>query len=261
MTGKIQNNDLLLLRDISAAFGKRKILSDVNLTITKNTVTAITGRSGSGKSTLLGVMSGLLRPDSGKVLFTGKDIFSWSDMKRSRYRNKEIGFIFQFFNLLPDLTAYQNIVYPSSLNLFRGANHNDARFLVNYLGIDNIQNQLPSTLSGGELQRVAIARSIINRPRIILADEPTGNLDDATAGDIINLFFDIRDKYGISFVIVTHDNRIVEHADIHYHLDNTRLSLAKDKKAPAKKKAVLKSPKKTKAAAKTKKASPSKRKK
>lgn len=251
MTANINNQDLLLINNVSTGFGKRTILSHVNLRVPRNTVTAITGRSGSGKSTLLGVMSGLLKPDDGEVLFTGKNIFSWSDLKRSRYRNREIGFIFQFFNLIPDLTAYQNIIYPSSLNLFKRVNHDDARYLINYLGIETIRNQLPSTLSGGELQRVAIARSIINRPRIILADEPTGNLDDSTAADIVNLFFDIKNKYGISFVIVTHDKRIVERADIHYHLEGSRLALIKDtsertaKKTSSKKKNTAKEHKKT----------------
>ncbi|HPJ39681.1 MAG TPA: ABC transporter ATP-binding protein [Spirochaetota bacterium] len=209
---------MLVVENVSMSFGERDILKNVNMTIEEKSITVITGKSGTGKTTLLGIMSGLLKPDSGRVLFRGKNIFRWLDFMRSRYRNKKIGFIFQFFNLLPDMTAYQNIIYPAIINPFSKNIRGEADFLVNYLGISHIKNNYPTTLSGGELQRVAVARSIINRPEVVLADEPTGNLDDATADHIIALFSEIREKYGISFVIVTHEKRFLQIADVHYHL-------------------------------------------
>lgn len=209
---------MLVVENVSMSFGEREILKNVNMKIDEKSITVITGKSGTGKTTLLGIMSGLLKPDSGRVLFRGKNIFRWLDFMRSRYRNKKIGFIFQFFNLLPDMTAYQNIIYPAIINPFSKNIRGEADFLVNYLGISHIKNNYPTTLSGGELQRVAVARSIINRPEVVLADEPTGNLDDATADHIIALFSEIREKYGISFVIVTHEKRFLKIADVHYHL-------------------------------------------
>jgi lipoprotein-releasing system ATP-binding protein len=236
---------MLVVENVSMSFGERDILKNVNMKIDEKSITVITGKSGTGKTTLLGIMSGLLKPDSGKVLFRGKNIFRWLDFMRSRYRNKKIGFIFQFFNLLPDMTAYQNIIYPAIINPFSKNIRGEADFLVNYLGISHIKNNYPTTLSGGELQRVAVARSIINRPEIVLADEPTGNLDDATADQIISLFSEIKEKYGISFVIVTHEKKFLTIADVHYHLTDgqfTRMDNArggsvkndvKEKAAPA----------------------------
>jgi len=255
---------MLVVENVSMSFGERDILKNVNMTIGEKTITVITGKSGTGKTTLLGIMSGLLKPDSGRVLFRGKNIFRWLDFMRSRYRNKKIGFIFQFFNLLPDMTAYQNIIYPAIINPFSKNIRGEADFLVNYLGISHIKNNYPTTLSGGELQRVAVARSIINRPEIVLADEPTGNLDDATADQIISLFSEIKEKYGISFVIVTHEKKFLSVADVHYHLtdgqfvrmDNARGGAVKKeekekavpaarKKSPAKKAPVRNAVKKT----------------
>lgn len=267
---------MLVVENVSMSFGERDILKNVNMTIGEKTITVITGKSGTGKTTLLGIMSGLLKPDSGRVLFRGKNIFRWLDFMRSRYRNKKIGFIFQFFNLLPDMTAYQNIIYPAIINPFSKNIRGEADFLVNYLGISHIKNNYPTTLSGGELQRVAVARSIINRPEVVLADEPTGNLDDATADQIISLFSEIKEKYGISFVIVTHEKKFLSVADVHYHLtdgqftrmDNARGGAVKKevkekavpaarKKLPAKKAPVRNAAKKTeKKAAPAKKKSP-----
>ncbi len=221
---------MMAVEDVSIAFGRRTILENVSLEIKKQTITVITGKSGSGKTTLLGIMSGLIKPDGGRVLFEGKNIFRWFDFQRSRFRNKKIGFIFQFFNLLPDLTAFQNIIYPAIINPFSRNIRSDANYLIGYLGLEKIADNYPPTLSGGELQRVAIARSLINRPAMVFADEPTGNLDDGTADDIIRLFAEIRDNYGISFVVVTHEKRFVEIADVHYHIENGKLVRMKDGK-------------------------------
>lgn len=214
---------MLIVEDVSTSFGKRKILENVNFHIEPRSIVAITGKSGTGKTTLLGVMSGFLKPDEGRVIYNGQDIFKWSDFKRSRFRNREIGFVFQFFNLLPDITSYDNIIYPAILNPSAGNIKKEVDYLVEYLDLGNIINQYPTTLSGGERQRVSIARAIINNPKIILADEPTGNLDEKSAGDIISLFKMLREKRGITTIIVTHDEKIVKNADINYHLEETRL--------------------------------------
>jgi len=213
------------IQNVSMAFGKRSILEDVNLTFKPGTISAITGKSGAGKTTLLGIISGLLRPDTGKVLFKGQNILRWGDLKRSRYRNREIGFVFQFFNLLSDNTSYQNIIYPALISPMRGDFDLDkeVRDLASYLNIEEVLHNYPSTLSGGERQRVAVARAIINKPKIILADEPTGNLDDLSAKGILSLFKRLRDESDICLIIVTHDPRIVEFADFHYHLHNAHL--------------------------------------
>jgi ABC-type lipoprotein export system ATPase subunit len=165
------------------------------------------------------------------VIFKGQDIFRWGDYKRSRYRNREVGFVFQFFNLLPDMSSYQNIIYPAILNRSAKNIRREVDYLVEYLQLHNIIHQYPATLSGGERQRVAIARAIINNPALILADEPTGNLDDDTAQDIITLFETLRDKRGISVIVVTHNARIVSDSDFHYHLDNMRLNRVKAPRA------------------------------
>ena len=221
---------MIEIQHVSMAFGKRAILDDVNLSLEPGTITAITGKSGAGKTTLLGIISGLLKPDSGKVLFEGKNILKWGDFKRSRYRNKEIGFVFQFFNLLPDITSYQNIIYPAVVSFFAKTKDIDAEVnaLVEQLNIGEIIHNYPTTLSGGERQRVAIARAIINKPRIILADEPTGNLDDLSARGILALFKKLRDEHDICLIVVTHDPRIVALADAHYHLEDSRLVKKKD---------------------------------
>jgi ABC-type lipoprotein export system ATPase subunit len=220
---------MVVLDHITTNFGKRIILDDVTLKFKEKTITAITGKSGAGKTTLLGIISGLQKPNKGKVFYKGKNIIHWGDIRRSKYRNREIGFVFQFFNLLPDMTSYQNIVYPARISLFQSKNDIDkmARELVHLLDIDEIINNYPTTLSGGERQRVAIARAIINRPRLILADEPTGNLDDQSAKGILALFRKLRDEYGMTIIVVTHDSRIMEMSDVQYHLLNGKFSSVK----------------------------------
>ena len=214
---------LLSVEGVSASFGKRTILDDVSFTVEPSSIVAITGRSGAGKTTLLGIISGLMKPDSGRVVYRGQNILRWGDFRRSRFRNREIGFVFQFFNLLPDMTSYQNIIYPAIISPASRSLREKVEYLVSYLGLEKILHQYPATLSGGERQRVAIARAIINSPRIILADEPTGNLDERSAGDIITLFKTLSDENGMAIIIATHDSRTVAGADIHLNIDNARL--------------------------------------
>ncbi len=215
--------DLLSVEGVSVSFGKRKILDEVSFTVEPSSIVAITGRSGAGKTTLLGMISGLMKPDSGKVVYKGQNILRWGDFRRSRFRNREIGFVFQFFNLLPDMTSYQNIIYPAIISPASRSLKEKVDYLVGYLGLEKIVHQYPATLSGGERQRVAVARAIINSPRIILADEPTGNLDERSAGDIITLFRTLRDENGMAIIIATHDSRTVAGADVHLNIDNARL--------------------------------------
>jgi ABC-type lipoprotein export system ATPase subunit len=216
---------MLRVEGVGTSLGGRTILEEVSFRVEPRQIVAVTGKSGSGKSTLLGIISGLLEPDSGTVVFDGQDIFRWGDYRRSRYRNREIGFVFQFFNLLPNMNSYQNIVYPAILSMSSRDLKKEVDYLVDYLQLNKIIHQYPATLSGGERQRVAIARAVINNPRLILADEPTGNLDDETSKDIISLFEKLKEKKGISFIVVTHDGRIVRDADRHFHLEDSRLSL------------------------------------
>lgn len=210
--------NILSLTNVNISFNDRKILNNINLEIKSNRIITISGKSGSGKTTLLSVLSGLLKPDSGKVFFKGKDIYKWADFRRSTYRNKNIGFIYQSFNLLPEYSIYQNIIYPAILNPSSVNIKDHADLLIKFLEIDNIRDQLPSSVSGGEKQRASIARAIVNSPEVILADEPTGNLDAVTGKSIFSLFKDIHKKYGITFIIVTHDNYIIKNSDFHYAL-------------------------------------------
>lgn len=215
---------LLSVENINLKFGKRIILKDVSFNADSGKIVVITGKSGCGKTTLLGIVSGLLNPDSGRVYFKKRNILKWGDFRRSRFRNREIGFVFQFFNLMPDMTSYQNIILPAIFRLFPRNVKNDVDYLVEYLDIKNIINHYPATLSGGERQRVAIARAIINKPAMILADEPTGNLDNTTAEDIKNLFLKLKKEDKMAIIIVTHDKRLVDIADIQLHLENGKLS-------------------------------------
>ncbi len=212
------------LKDITVKYGNRTILDSVSFDIDENQLISITGKSGSGKSTLLGIVSGLLKPMCGSVLYEGKDISRWGDLKRARFRNRTIGFVFQFFNLFPEMTAYQNILYPASLNIHSGKQvKKEIEDLIDLLGIRPIINQLPATLSGGERQRVAIARAVINKPKIILADEPTGNLDIKTAKDIIDLFIRLKEERGITTVAATHDSRLVKSSSVVYSIKDARI--------------------------------------
>ncbi len=216
--------NILSLNNVNISFGRRKILSNINLEVKANTLISISGKSGSGKTTLLSIISGLLKPDSGQVMYRGKNIFKWTDFTRSRYRNRKVGFIFQSFNLLPDYTVYQNIIFPAMLNSSARDAKKHAGYLMKYMEIYNIRDQYPFSVSGGEKQRTAIARAMINNPEIILADEPTGNLDSATGKSIFSLFKEIQEKRNIMFIIATHDKYIIKNSDLHFLLNNGNLS-------------------------------------
>lgn len=193
---------------------KLEILKSVSLQIEDEKISVIVGASGAGKSTLLHLIGGLDRPDSGDVLYSEENIFSFSDEKLARFRNRNIGFVFQFHHLLPEFTALENTSMPLMIN---GTSLTKAfikgKELLEVVGLKDRMNHKPAELSGGEQQRVAIARALANDPQIILADEPTGNLDSVNSQGIHNLISELRDKFKKTFVIVTHNPELVGLAD------------------------------------------------
>jgi len=209
----------------SYGFGQNKIvvLDKIDFSIEKGSFTAVIGKSGSGKSTLLHVLSGLDKPSEGKVFLDGKEIHKFSDEAQAKLRRRQIGFVFQNFNLLPELTVEENIKLP--LFFDRTSPSTDyIDYLMELLGISNQAGKLPQQLSGGEQQRVAIARAFASRPSIIFADEPTGNLDNSTSEEVLNLFLVSRKEMKQTLLLVTHDLELARHADRILTLKNGTLS-------------------------------------
>ncbi len=199
---------------IEKSFGPLKVLKGIDFDASKGEVVAIVGASGAGKSTLLQILGSLSNPDSGKVIIDNVDIFALHPNSLSEFRNLKIGFVFQFHHLLPEFTAIENVMLPSLIA--KKSVHDTRRRafdILSDLGLGERTEHKPSELSGGEQQRVAIARAIINNPSVILADEPSGNLDSNTKKDIHQLFFDLRDKYGQTVIIVTHDKDLAAMSD------------------------------------------------
>lgn len=193
---------------------KLEVLKGISIEIEQSRISVIVGASGAGKSTLLHLLSGLDRPDSGKVLYDSKNIFNYSDEKLSKFRNQNIGFIFQFHHLLPEFTALENTAIPlmiGGLSLNKAISY--AKELLSTVGLSERFDHKPAELSGGEQQRVAVARALANNPKIIFADEPTGNLDSENSEAIHRILYDLRDRLKITFIIVTHNPGLVELAD------------------------------------------------
>ena len=190
------------------------VLQGINLEIYMSELLAVVGASGVGKSTLLHIIGTLDRPTAGSVLYSEQDVFTLSDTELARFRNKEIGFVFQFHHLLPEFTALENVAMGA---LITSSNHktvyNDAESLLDYVGLSERLSHYPSQLSGGERQRVAIARSLINQPKVVFADEPTGNLDRRSSEAILELLWDLNSKSGQTFVIVTHNQELAQQVD------------------------------------------------
>lgn len=208
--------DLLEVRSISKTYGSGEAvvhaLKKVSFSVPKGEYVAIVGESGSGKSTLLNMIGALDTPTTGKVLIDGKDIFSMNDSRLTVFRRRNIGFIFQAFNLIPELTVEQNIIFPVLLDYQKP----DKRYLEELLDVLNLKerrNHLPSQLSGGQQQRVAIGRALITRPALILADEPTGNLDTQNTSEVIALLREASRKYEQTIVMITHSKSIAQTAD------------------------------------------------
>ncbi|HJB44713.1 MAG TPA: ABC transporter ATP-binding protein [Candidatus Coprenecus merdipullorum] len=199
---------------ITKSFGPVQVLKGIDFQAADKEVISIVGASGAGKSTLLQILGSLSRPDTGKVLIDGTDIFSLSSNNLADFRNRKIGFVFQFHHLLPEFTALENVMIPALIARKGTAEaRRQAADLLSSLGLGERMEHKPSELSGGEQQRVAIARAVINRPGVILADEPSGNLDSNTKRDIHQLFFDLRDRFGQTVIIVTHDRGLAAMSD------------------------------------------------
>lgn len=207
------------VKHIRKSFGSLEVLKDIDLTIQKGEIVSIVGPSGAGKTTLLQIIGTLDRPDTGSVIIDGIDTTTLSQKKLSDFRNRHIGFVFQFHQLLPEFTAIENIMIPAYI---AGVNTKEARRLaeelLQFMGLSDRAKHKPNELSGGEKQRVAVARALINNPDVILADEPSGSLDSKNKEELHQLFFDLRDKYGQTFVIVTHDEGLASITDRTIHM-------------------------------------------
>lgn len=200
--------------DIHKSFGTLEVLKGVSLEVRPREVVSIVGASGAGKTTLLQIMGTLSRPDAGRVEIDGEDVFALGDKALSRFRNERIGFVFQFHHLLAEFTALENVCIPGLIGRRpRAEVERRAGELLELMGLGARRDHKPGQLSGGEQQRVAIARALINSPAVLLADEPSGNLDSRNRDEIHRLFFDLRDRLGQTTVIVTHDERLAEMAD------------------------------------------------
>lgn len=199
---------------ITKSFGSVQVLRGIDFNAADSEVISIVGASGAGKSTLLQILGSLSRPDTGKVLIDGTDIFALSSDALADFRNRKIGFVFQFHHLLPEFTALENTMIPALIARTPALEaRRKAEELLGTLGLGHRTSHKPSELSGGEQQRVAIARAVINHPSVIFADEPSGNLDSHTKKDIHQLFFDLRDRLGQTVVIVTHDRSLAAMSD------------------------------------------------
>lgn len=210
---------MIEIKNIRKSFGSLEVLKGIDLSIQKGEIVSIVGPSGAGKTTLLQIIGTLDKPDSGSVFVDGIDTTQLSQKKLSDFRNKHIGFVFQFHQLLPEFTAIENIMIPAYI---AGVGSKQARQraeeLLRFMGLSERAKHKPNELSGGEKQRVAVARALINNPDVILADEPSGSLDSKNKEELHQLFFDLRDKYGQTFVIVTHDEQLASITDRTIHM-------------------------------------------
>jgi len=201
------------------SFGDLQVLKGISLQVKKGEIVSIVGASGAGKTTLLQILGTLGKPDSGKVWINNKNVFAFNETDLSRFRNKEIGFVFQFHHLLPEFTAFENVCIPGYIaRRSRKEVESRAKELLQILELTDRLDHKPAQLSGGEKQRVAVARALINNPAIILADEPSGNLDSHNQEELYRLFFNLREKFGQTFIIVTHDEHFAGMSDRMIHI-------------------------------------------
>jgi len=214
---------------ITKSFGSLQVLKDISLDIAKGEVVSIVGPSGAGKTTLLQIIGTLDKPDSGKVVINDMDITSMKSGALSDFRNRSIGFVFQFHQLLPEFTAIENIMIPA---LIGGASRSKAKQraeeLLQFMNLSDRAHHKPAQLSGGEKQRVAVARALVNNPSVVLADEPSGSLDTKNKAELHQLFFDLRDRFGQTFVIVTHDEQLASITDRTIHLKDGEVVLPEE---------------------------------
>lgn len=205
---------MIEIQNIHKSFGRLEVLKGIDARIGKGEIVAIVGASGAGKTTLLQIVGTLEKPDSGQILFDGASAFDLREKEFSAFRNRHIGFIYQFHQLLPEFTALENVMLPALIaRTGRSEAHRRAAELLDYLGLSDRASHKPAQLSGGEKQRVAVARALINRPDVVLADEPSGSLDSQNKTELHNLFFDLRREFGHTFLIVTHDETLARLSD------------------------------------------------
>lgn len=205
---------MISIEHLNKSYGSLHVLRDISLTIAQAEIVSVVGASGAGKTTLLQLLGTLDRPDSGRILYGSTDVTKLGEKALAAFRNKNIGFVFQFHNLLPEFTAIENVCMPA---LIAGKSMEEAKFeahkLLQFLNVESRSEHKPAQLSGGEQQRFAVARALINRPAVVLADEPSGNLDTRHAEELHDLFFQLRDQFQQTFVIVTHNTALAQKSD------------------------------------------------
>ncbi len=205
---------MIEIENLTKNFGDLQVLKGVNLTIEKGEVISIVGASGAGKTTLLQLIGTLDKPSGGTIRFDGEELGSLNSKRLAAFRNRHIGFVFQFHQLLPEFTALENVLIPALIaGRKRSEAETEAMQLLQVMGLSERANHKPSEMSGGENQRVAVARALINHPDVVLADEPSGSLDSKNKEELHKLFFDLRNRYGQTFVIVTHDETLASYTD------------------------------------------------
>jgi len=205
---------MITVKNITKSFNALQVLKGIDMEIGRGEIVSIVGPSGAGKTTFLQILGTLDKPDSGTIIYEGVNVNLLKEKKLSKFRNQNIGFVFQFHHLLPEFTALENVCIPAFVgNLSRAKAESKAREILHFLSLDDRLDHKPGELSGGEQQRVAVARALINNPSVILADEPSGNLDSQNKMELHELFFSLREKFKQTFVIVTHDKELANMAD------------------------------------------------